>query len=558
MKIIKVTQGSQEWLEYRRNALNASDAPAMMGCSPYKTRAQLIQEMATGVVAEVDAATQKRFDAGHAIEAATRACAEVIIGQELYQMVGSDEVSGLTLSASFDGLTAGDEVNWECKSLNDDLRAALAPDINANDCRNLPLHYLVQCEQQMMVSGAGKTLFSAANAAGDDVRHCWVYPNAELRSKIVSGWKLLLDDAKAYKPTPAAVDVVAPPIESLPVPFVEMIGQITKTNLADFKRVALERIGAVKTDLVTDTDFAEAEAMVKFLDDAEGRIDVVKEQALGQAQSIQEFFKTLDDIKAQMRAKRLEVNKLVTRRKEERRVEIVASGRARYTEHVAAINERLGRMILTRQSCPEPNFADAIKGKRNFQSMQDAVDALLANAKVDANAIADKVDANLKHFAAEAVGYEGLFRDLDALLFKPADDFALVVKTRIADHKAAEQKRLDDERERIRKEEEAKATAKAAEEVRAQVAAQAVAPQAQLAPAPSEPPGTRGNPLPTGVSTNPHKVVTMARDTRPSDEAIIAALALHYRVHESKVIAWLLAMDLDAASKRMASEFDAA
>ena len=37
----------------------------MMGVSPYKTRAELLREMHTGVAADVDIATQKRFDNGH-------------------------------------------------------------------------------------------------------------------------------------------------------------------------------------------------------------------------------------------------------------------------------------------------------------------------------------------------------------------------------------------------------------------------------------------------------------------------------------------------------------
>lgn len=38
---------------------------------------------------------------------------------------------------------------------------------------------------------------------------------------------------------------------------------------------------------------------------------------------------------------------------------------------------------------------------------------------------------------------------------------------------------------------------------------------------------------------------------RPSDDEIIDALSLHFRVHESTVIGWLIAMDLEAASARM-------
>lgn len=45
------------------------------------------------------------------------------------------------------------------------------------------------------------------------------------------------------------------------------------------------------------------------------------------------------------------------------------------------------------------------------------------------------------------------------------------------------------------------------------------------------------------------------KPARPTDDEIIDALALHYRVHESTVIEWLLEMDLQAASERMAREF---
>ena len=42
---------------------------------------------------------------------------------------------------------------------------------------------------------------------------------------------------------------------------------------------------------------------------------------------------------------------------------------------------------------------------------------------------------------------------------------------------------------------------------------------------------------------------------RPTDEKIIEVLALHFRCHESAVIAWLLDMDLEQASIDLASNF---
>ncbi|OZS41267.1 YqaJ viral recombinase family protein, partial [Photobacterium sanguinicancri] len=72
MIIKKLVQGTDAWLQHRTNSRNASDASAMMGCSPYKTRSQLLDERATGIVPDVDAATQARFDRGHAIEEMAR------------------------------------------------------------------------------------------------------------------------------------------------------------------------------------------------------------------------------------------------------------------------------------------------------------------------------------------------------------------------------------------------------------------------------------------------------------------------------------------------------
>jgi predicted phage-related endonuclease len=80
-------QGSAEWKSYRNTKRNASDAPAMMGESIYKTRSQLLHEIFTGMTQEVDAGTQALFDRGHAIEDAKRSVAEAIIGEDLFPVV---------------------------------------------------------------------------------------------------------------------------------------------------------------------------------------------------------------------------------------------------------------------------------------------------------------------------------------------------------------------------------------------------------------------------------------------------------------------------------------
>lgn len=44
MKLIALEQGTYEWLTFRRSHVCASDAPAIMGLSPYKTKQQLMDE----------------------------------------------------------------------------------------------------------------------------------------------------------------------------------------------------------------------------------------------------------------------------------------------------------------------------------------------------------------------------------------------------------------------------------------------------------------------------------------------------------------------------------
>ncbi|HWH75082.1 MAG TPA: YqaJ viral recombinase family protein, partial [Methylibium sp.] len=146
MQTLALTQGTPQWHAHRAQHFNASDAPAMMGCSPYKSRNDLLRELATGLVEEADPELQRLYSRGHRFEALSRPLAEKIIGEDLYPVVGTEG----RLSASFDGLTILEDVAFEHKMLNDTLRAAMFDGCTGAD---LPLVYQVQMEQQCMVAG---------------------------------------------------------------------------------------------------------------------------------------------------------------------------------------------------------------------------------------------------------------------------------------------------------------------------------------------------------------------------------------------------------------------
>lgn len=461
MKIHNLIQGSPEWMAYRAKHFNASDAPAMMGVSPYKNRAELLREVHTGLAAEVDAGTQMRFENGHRAEALARPLAEEFIGAELYPVTGS---AG-KLSASFDGLTLDESEGFEHKALNNELRAAfrqietVAPKHRDEvGCRELPIYHRIQMEQQLLISGAHRILFMASQWDADgglvEEQHCWYYPDHELRAQIVAGWEQFEKDLADYKlPQASAPAPAGKAPEALPALLIEVTGKVTASNLAEFKQTALAAIRSVNRDLKTDQDFADAAKAVKWCSDIESRLEAAKQHALSQTASIDELFRAMDEIKAEARSKRLDLEKTVTRRKTEVKEEAVAAARAALQAHYQALNAELSPAML---QLPLVDFAGAIKGLRSFDSMQDALDTLLAKSKIEADTAARRVRTNQSGFKEQAGGFEFLFADLGQLVHKAPEDFDAAIRARIAEHKQAESRRLEAERDRIRAEDEAR------------------------------------------------------------------------------------------------------
>ena len=459
MQIVELTQGTPEWHAHRRNHFNASDAPAMLGESPYKTRAQLLKEYATGITPDIDAATQARFDAGHRFEELARTAMEVQIDESLYPCVGMDG----KYSASFDGITMMEDLVFEHKTINDSIR-------NAENIEQLPLHYKIQMEHQLMVSGAPVCLFVASKWSYNEcieTKQFEYKADLELRQRIVDGWAQFEKDLAEYTPEVVEIQAVGTAPETLPALNIQVTGMVTASNIDQFKAQALSVIGAINKDLQTDQDFADAEKTIKWCSGVEDKLTAAKDHALSQTASIDELFKAIDDISETARQTRLQLEKLVKARKESIRTELVTAGQNQLNEHIKAINADLGMV-----SMPEiaADFAGAVKGKKTIDSLKNAVDSELANAKIKADSVAREIRANLKTLDEVEPEYKFLFNDLRTIITKPADDFTNVVKMRVSEQQQAEAKRIEAEREKIRAEEQAKAEREAQAKLSAQQA----------------------------------------------------------------------------------------
>ena len=485
-------QGSAEWLQFRAKHFGASEASAMLGMSPYKSRDDLLREKATGIAPDVDENTQRIFDRGHELEAQARPIAEEIIGEDLFTPTMSADLDGLPLSCSCDGLTLMQDIVWECKTLNASLRDALPGTI--------PEMYHPQLEQMMLITGAEKALFMAYD--GEEELHCWYESKPALRKKIIAGWKQFAADLETYEVPEVKVEPVAATVKSLPALNVQIEGGVTRSNLDDYKAYALNFIRSINTELQTDQDFADADALVKFCGKTEKELEAVKKAALAQTADIADLFATIDDLKAEMRSKRLELDKLVKSRKQMIKERMVAEANTEYREHIKKLEARLShvvRMADTRDITPD--FIGAIKNKRTIDSLRNALNTELARCKIAANELGDLIDTNIKAMLKYAPEHRFLFTDLQQTCTKAEDDFIAMVKTRVAEYKEQEQRKLEAERERIRQEEAAKAKAEQERAERERIEAERKEMAVKQAKASSKAPAAPEPETPASVAT---------------------------------------------------------
>ncbi|SEE12784.1 YqaJ viral recombinase family protein [Pseudomonas coleopterorum] len=440
MKIHNVAQGSAEWHALRAQHRTASEAPAMMGASKYQTRTELLSMKKTGIVPEVTAQQQRIFDRGHATEALARPIVEGRIGEDLFPIVGT---SG-NLLASMDGATMLGEILFEHKLWN----ASLVAQVRAGQ---LEPHYYWQLEQQLLVSGAEMVIFVCSDGTEENFVSMEYRPVPGRAEQLVEGWKQFEVDLAAFESEPAAAVSVGVSPESLPALRIEVTGMVTASNLEQFKAHSLAVFDGINTDLQTDQHFADAEKTVKWCGDVEDRLAAAKQHALSQTESIDALFRAIDEISAQARAKRLELDKLVKARKVAIRDEIVISAAKALQDHLDKINISFGGKV--RMPVVKADFAGAIKGKKTISSLRDAADSELARAKIEASQIGDGIRANLDSLRSLAKDHAFLFNDAQQLVLKDNDDLVSVIKVRINEHETAEAKKLEVQREQIRQQE---------------------------------------------------------------------------------------------------------
>lgn len=548
MKIITAQQGSPEWHAHRASHFNASDAPAMMGAGKYTTRSELLHRLATGEVEDVNAATQALFDRGHATEALARPLIEAMIGEELYPAVGvSDEYP--RLSASFDGITMDGDTGFEHKLWNE----ALAESVRTGAIADDPA-YFWQLEQQIIVGGLQRVIFTVSDGTEARMETYTYLPRPGRAQQLIAGWSQFLKDLDGYVPPAAKAAVVAAPVETLPA----IVCTVNRTNMTvthnlDEYRAAVDMLAErTKPPMVTDQDFADRKAVCKRLRNGEAALKAEAERLIGQMAEIAATHRGLNDLSEVVRKLAIDGENKVAAEETNRKQAVIDAGARALDVHLATLQANLnGRVTMP---AINGNFAAATKNLRTIASFENAVDTELARCKIEANAAAEAIAANLATLDELAADHLFLFRDLQQLVVMPDEAFRATVEGRVATHKAQEAAKLQAERERIASEEREKAEREARARVEAEErarreeeqrlaklqadqqapAAPATAPAAQEAPA--APQVTTAPPAKTGGMGAYAKL-----RARPSANDITNLVATTYQTSPDQAREWLIA-----------------
>lgn len=425
---LQLEQGSDEWLAARFEHGTASEIAAVLGCNKYgNTRMQLLDAKKLRIAEEADSGKQYIFDRGHKAEEMARGKVEALIGDDLFRMTLARYIDGVPMLASFDGLTMMRDTSWENKLRNAELTEA----VRAGDAKALHKHYRAQMEQQLMVAGADRVFFTIHDDdESDQPEGVWYESDPALRAEIIAAWRMFFQDLEAHVVKAKVEKAVAAPVKALPTLFVQARGEITDTNLPVFVTAATEFLDGINKTPKTDQEFADAKALAEKMRDAAKAITAQIDAMLAQSASIDEAKRTMEHLAERFNKDALALEKAVKSEEETRKTRMLTEAQDTLNAYVATLDGNIGRPLMP-QVCGQ--FAAAIKGKRNIESMQAAIDAELTKCKLAAGDMASAIITNLRTLGAD----EHLAPDLRTICAKPVEDFAALIAKRKADAEAA-------------------------------------------------------------------------------------------------------------------------
>ena len=514
MQIHNLIPNTPEWHAFRFDHDGSSEAAAMLGLSKTTSRTELMRMKITGTAKEFSDWIQKNIlDYGHEVEALARPIIEGIIGEELSPVTCSEG----RMSASCDGLTFMGNISWEQKQLNKSLIESVKAGI-------LPEEHCPQCYQNLLVTGAEKLIFSVSDGTPENTYTMEVYPDQLWFERIRAGWHQFNIDRANYVPIEIIEKPQADAIMALPAVVINVTGELSICNLSSVTPHFDAFLKGANTSLVTDNDFINGEATAKFSRITAKTLKLKAKEVVDQVASVSEAVRTLELYADKFNKLGLQLENAVKEQKELIKAKILHDATMAFRSHVDSLESETRPIQL---NVEKPDFAGVMKNQRMIESLHDKVNTELARVKILADSMAKDIRHKLANMNGEQMkDYAFLFPDLQQIIYKPIDDFNMLVMSRVDKHEKESANKFEVERVRIHTEEETK--------VRAKIEAEQLAIKQEKAKKPT--PAS----VDDSFDNNQMAQFVITNIFKPTRIQIIESLAIAYSVQYSIAEQWLV------------------
>lgn len=179
MRIVNLNQNTVKWKDWRGRGVGASDAPAIMGESPWTTPLECwLDKTGLREKPEFNAFAIVAMRRGQELEPKARELFEKQHGTA-FPAVSAEHKEYAFIRASFDGYNEQENAILEikCPGKVDHEKAVKG---------NLPGKYRAQVQQQLLVSGAEKCYYVSWDGQGDEIVVLEVLPDPKYQEELLN------------------------------------------------------------------------------------------------------------------------------------------------------------------------------------------------------------------------------------------------------------------------------------------------------------------------------------------------------------------------------------
>jgi putative phage-type endonuclease len=174
-------QDHDDWLQWRKKGIGASDAAALIGVSPYENAENVWEKIVHGkTVFETE-----HMRRGKEIEKIIFPRIEAMVGHLLEEQVCGRSEDFPILQCTFDGLNEKEKLLVEIKYVSNKSRF--------DNLATVPKHHDVQMQQQMLISKLTKGLYVCTHD-GVAMKAFWVNADPILQGKIINAAQAFWDN----------------------------------------------------------------------------------------------------------------------------------------------------------------------------------------------------------------------------------------------------------------------------------------------------------------------------------------------------------------------------